>query len=541
MVRTPSPVKIFWALLLLEAAIIVINGSITPVSLGDESHHYRFAQNIYNTGKRAPFDPLYESGNPPGFFNNDPPLWHFGLAFLWRIAGGMSQTIAQLYHILFLILLLWITSLLAKEFTGKEEGGWVSALITATVPMVVSFSTLLYVDIPMAVLSTLSFYFILKKRYIEAGVSSGLAYFTKLNAGFLFPAFLFIIFWNERRKILNLLKSFSFFLLPILLIYIPDFFWRSKNITSQFNIIGMGRIFERFFWHISEGMWSRISERTSEPISERIVQQISKQIPEQIAKLQVTSPAKDIIVKEFSSSNLTNSMDLIKYLGVVFLFLLLLHIFRFRRWERKDLGLWVPVISYLIVFLIVFGVQSDLRYLVPVFPFLAVLVTPSFLSLRRSWRWVLIGVCILQFASTSFYVHQKRQISPGLMEGFEFIKNNVPESALILYPEENLLIYAQRRVIWSAVKVARSGPVYSLRTIFWGYTEETNYALGINKIDHILIKKSRIYDDREVRHFGGYPKSFVEKLPHLNGWVKIFENPEVELWKNESINRLSKE
>ncbi len=234
-------------------------------------------------------------------------------------------------------------------------------------------------------------------------------------------------------------------------------------------------------------------------------------------------------------------MDLIKYLGVVFLFLLLLHIFRFRRWERKDLGLWVPVISYLIVFLIVFGVQSDLRYLVPVFPFLAVLVTPSFLSLRRSWRWVLIGVCILQFASTSFYVHQKRQISPGLMEGFEFIKNNVPESALILYPEENLLIYAQRRVIWSAVKVARSGPVYSLRTIFWGYTEETNYALGINKIDHILIKKSRIYDDREVRHFGGYPKSFVEKLPHLNGWVKIFENPEVELWKNESINRLSKE
>ncbi len=115
--------KIFWILLLLGAGVIVINGATSQVSLGDESHHFRFAQNIYDTGKRAPFDPLYESGNPPGFFNNDPPLWHFGLVFLWKITGGISQTIAQFYHILFLILLLWITALLAEEFTGKEEGG----------------------------------------------------------------------------------------------------------------------------------------------------------------------------------------------------------------------------------------------------------------------------------------------------------------------------------------------------------------------------------------------------------------------------------
>ncbi len=527
MVRTRSPVKIFWALLLLEAAIIVINGSITPVSLGDESHHYRFAQNIYNTGKRVPFDPLYASGNPPGFFNNDPPLWHFGLAFLWKITGGVYQTSAQIYHILFFILLVWMTFILAKEVTGNQEAGWFSAFIIATIPTMVSFSTLLYVDIPLTTFSIFSMYFILKKRYIEAGVASALMYFTKLNSVFFFPGFLFLIFWNEKKNLLKIVKNMTFFTLPVLTIYIPDFLWRNKNIPFQFNIISKGSILERFFERISEGMWLRILERTSEPISKRIVEQI----PEQIVRLQVTSPAKNIIVKEFSSSNLTNSIDLIKYLGLVFLFLLLFHIFRFRRWERKDLSLWVPVISYLIVFLIVFGVHSDLRYLVPILPFLAVLITPSFLSLRRSWRWVLIGVCILQFASTSFYVHQKRQISPGMMEGFEFIKNNVPESALILYPEENLLIYAQRRVIWSAFKVARSGPVYSLRTIFWGYPEETNHALRINEIDHILIKKSRIYDDREVHHLGGYPQSFVEKLPHLEGWVKIFENSEAALWK----------
>ncbi len=487
---------IFLILLLFEASIIVTNGMITDVSLGDESHHYRFAQNIYNTGKRVPFDPLYESGNPPGFFNNDPPLWHFGLAFLWKITGGVSQAIAQLYHIMFLILLIWITSILAKEFTGKEEGGWFSTSIIAAVPMVVSFSTLFYMDIPMVAFTTLSFYFILKKRYIEAGVCSGLALFAKLNSGFLFPGFLFIIFWNERRKILNLVKSVAFFLLPIILVYIPDFFWREANLTSKLkgvgNVIGM------------------------------------KAITDRLHTLHVTGP----LYKEYLNSYWTNPVDLIKYLGLALLFLILFYLFHFRQWARKDLYFWVPVISYLISFLIFFGKQSDIRYLIPLLPFLVVLVTPSFLSLGKKWRLVIIGICILQFLSTTYYVHQRRQIPSEIKEAFAYIRKNVPENSLILYPEENLLIYAQRRVIWSAVKVLKSGPWVSLREIFWGETtEEVNHALRINEIDHILIKKSRVYDDRKVWHLGGYPQSFVDRLSHLEGWVKIFENSEAALWK----------
>ena len=395
--------KIFWILLLLEASIIFINGATTPVSLGDESHHFRFAQNIYNTGKRAPFDPLYESGNPPGFFNNDPPLWHFGLAFLWKITGGTSQTIAQCYHIMFLILLTWITSLLAKEFTEKEEGGWFSALIIATVPMVVSFSTLLYMDIPMTALSTLGFYFIVKRRYLEAGAASGLMYFTKLNSGFFFPGFLLLIFWKEKKKLLNTLKGLAFFVVPVLLIYLPDFSWRKGNITGQLNVIGL------------------------------------KAISERLHTLHVTGP----LYKEYLVSYWTNPVDLIKYLGLALLFLILFYIFHFRRWTRKDLYFWVPVISYLISFLIFFGKQSDIRYLIPLLPFLVVLVTPPLLSLGKVWRFIIIGVCILQFAGTSYYVHQRRQIPPDVKEGFEYIRKNVAENALILYPEENLLIYGQ--------------------------------------------------------------------------------------------------
>ena len=337
--------KIFWILLLLEASIIVVNGAITPVSLGDESHHFRFAENIYNTGKRAPFDPLYESGNPPGFFNNDPPLWHFGLAFLWKLTGGISQTIAQFYHIIFLILLIWITSLLAKEFTGKEEGGWSSALIIATVPMVVTFSTLLYMDVPMTALSALGFYLILKKRYIEAGVASGLAYFTKLNSGFLFPGFVLLIAWNERRKIWSLFKSVFFFTFPILVIYILDLYWRKQNINPKADHLNVEQLLGRASKIISEGRGI-----------------------------------------EYLISYTTNPADLVKYFGLAFLCVFFFHLFRVKRWNRKDAVLWVPVISYLMVFLFLFGIGSDIRYLLPVLPYLAVLITPSFFTLRKLWR-----------------------------------------------------------------------------------------------------------------------------------------------------------
>lgn len=140
-------------------------------------------------------------------------------------------------------------------------------------------------------------------------------------------------------------------------------------------------------------------------------------------------------------------------------------------------------------------------------------------------------LCLFQFATTSVYVHQKRKISPEIKEGFEYIRKNIPEKALILYPEENLLVYGDRKIIWGAFRGFQSGKT-GLGSLFWTEDdEEMNNVLKNNQVDHILIKKSRIYDDRKEHHFGGYPQSFIEKLSNLNGWVKIYENHKLELWK----------
>jgi len=482
--------KLFWIIILLSAGIICLNGIFTDVYLGDESHHYRFTQNIFTTGKRIPFDPLYDSGNPPGFFNNDPPLWHLGLAFLWKILGGANQITAQVYHVFFYIILILVTSALTKETFGEGEK-WLPALIIATVPMVVSFSTLLYMDIPMTALVTLSFYLILKKKYFIAGILSGLAYLTKLNSGFLFPGFLITIFLNERKRFSSVIKGCVFYIIPIIIIYLYDLNWRTHNIPSKMNISGIQNI-----------------------------------------KHRVSVIIFGLNIREYLNSYLSNPFDLIKYFGLVFLFLFFLYFFQFRRKIKRDGILLVPVASYFILFFIFFGINSDIRYLMPILPFLVALFTPNIISLGRNWKIILIIICLFQFISTVFYVNQKRKIPNSIKEGFEFIQKNVPKEALILYPEENLLIYTQRRMIWSAFTVYRSGKRFSLDLLFWSNSlKEMNEVLKINQVSHILIKKSRIYDDQKDRHFGGYPKSFVEKLPHLDGWRKVFENSELALWK----------
>jgi 4-amino-4-deoxy-L-arabinose transferase-like glycosyltransferase len=490
-----SDQKVFWILMIVATGLIVINGITTDISLGDESHHYRFAQNIYQAGKRVAFDPIYESGNRPGFFYNDPPLWHLFLASLWKIGGGTSQAIAQMFHVLFFVLLVWVTSLLARESMGEREK-WFPALVIATVPMVVSFSTLLYMDVPMTALSTLSFYLILKGRYLGAGVASGLAFFTKLNAAFFFPGFLFLILWKERKRFWRVLRIAAFFTVLILLIYIPDRLWRTEHLSSMIDHMNVNVVLNRLIYEKS-----------------------------------VLGPGSVGKTKEYFNSYLTNPIDIVKYLGLPLLLLILFYLLYLKRPERKRSFFWIPIISYLLIFLPLLGVRTDIRYLLPILPFLIVLVGPSYLLLGKTWRFIILGLCLLQFVSTTFYVHQKRQISLEVKQGFEYVRQNVSRDALILYPEENFLIYGQRRIIWSAIKNSRPGQLELYSLLWTEDREEMDELLRHNKINYVLIKKSRIHDNVKEHHTGGYPRSFVERLSQLNGWAKVFENGGVVLWK----------
>ena len=56
-------------------------------------------------------------------------------------------------------------------------------------------------------------------------------------------------------------------------------------------------------------------------------------------------------------------------------------------------------------------------------------------------------------------------------------------------------------------------------------------ALKRMEVDYILIRKSRIYDDQNLRRFSGYPQSFVDRLSNMPFIKLVLENNEVSIWK----------
>jgi hypothetical protein len=144
---------------------------------------------------------------------------------------------------------------------------------------------------------------------------------------------------------------------------------------------------------------------------------------------------------------------------------------------------------------------------------------------------------------TSFYVHQNRSIPSGIREGFTFIKQYTAEKALFMYPGYIFIEATGRKFIWASFFQVESwimGKKYPTldfskdksALMFWNNKEnDIKEIMEINKLDYIVVDKSKIYDDTEVKNFGGYPKSFVERLPTLPFVKKMFENQAISIWK----------
>ncbi|MEW6170170.1 MAG: hypothetical protein AB1472_01210, partial [Candidatus Omnitrophota bacterium] len=145
--------------------------------------------------------------------------------------------------------------------------------------------------------------------------------------------------------------------------------------------------------------------------------------------------------------------------------------------------------------------------------------------LNKKWLKILFfSVCIIQFSATLLYVNMQRRVPQGIKEGFNFIKQNIPQDALIMYPEENLLEATNRRIVWSSTQ--------NYPRLFWPKNnQDIINIIKLNNIDYIAIKKSRIYDDSKLHHMGGYPLTFVNHLKEWDFLELIFDNNQMSIWK----------
>ncbi|MDO8136266.1 MAG: glycosyltransferase family 39 protein [Candidatus Brocadiales bacterium] len=497
---------------LLGGVWILLLGARSDVHLGDEPTHYILASTIYETRGRPVYYPnIYTSPlaeRPVG----GEILWHSLLAGTWWLWGARSAVLAQLYQVGWYILLVLSTYLLARTLYDKQVGLY-SGFLVATMPMIAAYSIILYTDVPLVSLSLVCLLLLVKRRHLLAGIVLGLMILTKRNAYLFMPSLLFCLLYSmkEIRSLKELTaisflkeacKSLSVFILPAVLINLPDLYFR----YTHFNTI---------------------------------LTPSSSLVPSYLNNVPVTFIHPESIA--YYPSNI------LKYPGIVMYLCLGLYLLR-RQYCQKDAIPVAVILSYSLLFpLVIIGIylkgyslreavenlhniintNFSIRYLAPIFPMLAILAAKGLVTLKKEkLKKIIFSFCVLQMLIGTLYVYQVRKLSPPLIKAYEYIRNSTPQDSRFISPYTDVALHTRRGANWSS-----ENNLPDLPYLFWRASpQEVEDILKEYGITHILVPRDMVWDDSAVKNLGKYPASFVARLQSFEFLEQIFSNEAVSIW-----------
>jgi len=480
-----------WALaaILLATAVVFVAGATSHIVLGDEVYHTMFARAWSEAGlaNRPTHNPLYASGEPPGYYYVTEPVWPMVLGLVWQ-ATGPEPWVAQAYQALWYALVLALVWALGRDLLGPR-GALAAVLVTVSVPMFSAFSVMLYLDVPATAVMLAAVVLLLRRHYFWAGVLVGLAYITKRNTAFLVPPMaLWIVLeegslWQRARRV-------GLFLLPAALVVLPDLAWRGHSIPGASDPVNPAHILARLTTFFS---------------------------PQRL------------------SSNINNPIHLLMYLGCVLPLLAAAYVAR-RAWEKADRWPWVFIAFYVAILLAMFTLDTDVRYVMPVVPLFAVMVARG---LRGWWknRWVLVMLAAVAFAQlgvSAVRVTLARRLTPGQQAVFAYLRTHTPEGTRVMYPGEVIMAEARRPVVWNHLTDPETKK--TCLPEFWLQTDPQRIEtlLRANRVDYLCVEESRILSGPLAKaERGGYPSAFVDLLPHLLFLEKVAGDwpGTISLWK----------
>ncbi len=513
----------------LLATGIALAGIFSDLSLGDEVYQYRFAKLWYETGERPVYDPLLETNFRSLYYFDQDPLWAMGLMALWKLTGGVSKVIMQVYHAAFYALLVIAVYLLGKQLYDERIGLY-AAMITASTPFFVAYSVIAYIDVPAVTLMTAVFLMLAKKRLFWAGVFAGLAFLMKRNTWLFIPplAVYLLYLWHRREISLREIALFSF---PAGLITVNE-------LAGRYLL--WGNIF--FAPGASEEVATAVltgQRQIQFPGLQEIFDKLSAAGSVNSLQGPLSVPFVPLTVRTqwgYTPSNiLFDPLSILTYLGIPLLLLLPGYLI-LRRRKSEDLILLLPIVFYFIEFLYFFRGQWAVRYLAPTFGLLSVLSAAGLQDIRlrlgsrhAKWALLILGiVCMLQYGGSLAKIFTTRQISGQAKEAYRYITSEAPEDAVILYPEYGLSEETGRPMLWVRL--------LELPQLFWQLDERQSLeVLSQYRVCYILLKKERIYDDREVKHRLGYPRSWVDRIHGYASFRRVFENDKAEILKIEPL------
>jgi hypothetical protein len=468
---------------ILAAAVIATAGSLSVISLGDETSHIRQTRAYAESGSRVPYDPLFSSID-----NKDPrpfgaaPLWHAGLAILWRLIGSPSQMVAQIYQAGFYLLLLLSVYFGVRQIWNDSAASWAWLLI-ATMPMACAYSMLLYQDVPGIAVSALGLFLLFRRNFLWAGICLAGAYLVKMNMLSYAPWAVVFAAWWARGTWKRRLTAAVLVAVPLASALGYDIIWRMAIYGS---IMGM-----------CVGDLSGLSANAMEALGARP------------ANFAAWNP--DTI---YTPRSLLSHLGIPVVLGVGAAVV--------RAWDCVSKWMWVGVglaaAGFVVVFVLPGGPQ--VRYAFPVFLALVMLGGKG-LSHSRLSRWLyvmIIAGCVAQAGAAFVYVFHQRQICEWEKAAYAWVRENTPENARIMCPEQVLASETGRPFFWSG-----ANPSFFMTEMADKQRQEL---LTYYRVSHIVVPLRRVYErEAEGDHSGGYARDFVEKAHTLPYLKKAYENP----------------
>jgi len=132
---------------------------------------------------------------------------------------------------------------------------------------------------------------------------------------------------------------------------------------------------------------------------------------------------------------------------------------------------------------------------------------------HRKARPVLAGLIILvavvQAGSVVAFVYDRRQVAPRAMEAMRRLGRLEARRppAFVVCPEASVTTYSGRPILWAAINPG---------AFFFRWSPEKQWTLlDYYGVEFIAVPQHRVYDDTETKHTGGFPRSYVRRLPDL--------------------------
>lgn len=505
--------ELLFTLLLLEVSIFILLSEVqvtfsSPIAFGDEGYHTEIAKLIAKNVQYYVWMPFEQSKVMSSNFGR-PPLWNLLEASFYYLFGFNSVIVKIITPLISVLTGLAAYGLFRKSFNTSI--GFFTAIILITIPSIVTYADLFYVDTLLVFCVTLFLGFFLlyekegKRKYlITSTIFAAFAILTKVP-GFVIIFFygLYFIYEIFKTKNFNVIKKY-FMIFTLLVIFLGGFAIRN---IQYYNTPMCGL-----------------------PIDVPLFKQNCATNPSYTAKYQFSGDSAqtgtEADVYAFGViSYFTFAYGAIWFVPLVFIIgILMIAIKR----EKLGLILLIFLISLVPLFyLTYYGRAEDAaRYTLSAVPVISLVaanyldVLAEFLVKYKKILPMFFLVAIIVISLVNFYeknsvMQSVKQFSPLFLGACDWVKTHLPENATLLSLYGHPTVYnCERNAVWEMQDLPD--------IILSNDLNLTTNRLKIDGIDYIFVQKFAMSTQAYRRN---YPISFVAFLEqNPQTFKKVFEN-----------------